>query len=597
MYVFLFLAITILILITVVIIQSRDKSTKKPTNPTTDPPVTTDPPACTKYKYDKECLDTCGEKYVNETEKTCYNDIPQGKYADGKILLDNCIESINNKYTYNKTCVLNCDPYNYVDTMESKCYDDIPQDKYLASDGKTIVLSCNNNDYVDKTNRICYNYFPNDIYYLDTDNKTLVTSCGNNFANKTEKKCLTSTQLSPYIEVDNVKITNNLDKFITNTSDVISPMVFYENNIDPGLIASTATDFIDLKMSSSGSVYAKVYKNKIEIFVQDLFNQANVLPKYTIRVPQDITGLDPTLEVEDFNFCGEDNILTILSQGIIVCKSTDTTTPGKFKKIMYLLIIYNNNYETILLENTNTNLSSSYGEYNINNGEIFNIHNPVHLGTRYYQQDVVRRDLFSVCSSFSRDSTNSSVSYIQFYINYNFPNSPFTPYPIFEPIGDIPPIYDLQYSNLNKYENINVKSTYNIIAKLKLYSDNSFKLDMINNKGSYNSLLSNENVVSNIAVGCFISNYINTVSNDSTETIYYVKRENSILKLQKYKYISSSNSTTNIVAYEFPVSSSNAYVYLTSNRDGSILAIGIHDGNTKSLWKYTEATNTVSKIL
>ena len=205
-----------------------------------------------------------------------------------------------------------------------------------------------------------------------------------------------------------------------------------------------------------------------------------------------------------------------------------------------------------------------------------------------------------VCSSFSRDSTNSSVSYvsyIEFYINYNFPNSPFTPYPIFEPRGSIPLIYDLQYSNLNKYENINVKSTYNIIAKLKLYSDNSLKLDMIEDKGSYNSLLSNENVVSNIAVGCFISNYINTVSNDSTETIYYVKRENSILKLQKYKYISSSNSTTNIVAYEFPVSSSNAYAYLTSNRDGSILAIGIHDGNTKSLWKYTEATNTVSKIL
>ena len=486
--------------------------------------------------------------------------------------------------------------------MESKCYDDIPQDKYLASDGKTIVLSCNNNDYVDKTKRICYNYFPSDIYYLDTDNKTLVTSCGNNYVDYTEKKCLTVNQLTSYREFDNVKINNDFSKFITNTSDAISPTIFFNGINQQALIASNATDFIDLKISNSGSFYAKVYKTKIEIFDQDLFNQPNANIKYRINILQNITGTDSTSEVEDFNFIGEESFVVGSSryacQAVISLKSNIIN--GEIKKTMYLILLkYNYDYQI-----TNLDVPKN-GVYNINS-EIFTIHKPVYLGTYLYVYDnrfasvFARRDMIGVCFSF-KSQNESSLYYSQFILNYD-PNSS----NIYLSPTTTLIINDTQYANT--YEYINVKPTINIVPALKFYNDNSSKLDIIK-LTNYSSLssavldttMTKDNVVSNVAVGSNLSNYDagSTIYTKSTDIIYYVTRDNSKLKLQKYKYI-SSNSTTDtmdVIAYEFPVSSSDAYAYLTSNRDGSILAIGIHDGNTKSLWKYTEATNTVSKIL
>ena len=612
MSIFLILGITILILITIVIIQSN----KKKETPTTQPP-TTQPPACTKYKYNTSCLDNCGDKFVDEDDKKCYDTIPTGKYADSKTLVSSCGEK-------------------FVDETEKKCYDTIPDGKY--ADRKILLDNCGDK-YVNETEKTCYDTIPDGKY---ADGKTLLTSCGESQTNKIvkgnmcvntcdeflhepqdetlygeckstcdsyyiqstlAKLCLNASELNSIFDFDNVKINDDFSKFIINLAG--TPKVFYQSNNEKSLISSAVNvpSFIDLKMSSSGSVYARVYKTNIEILVQDPFNPP-VVPKHNISIPQSFIERNLPLntalgyEIEDFNFCGEDGVRGALSQAIIILKSTVPNQQGKLKKVMYILVIRDNNYELLPSDQN----AFPDGEYNETNGEMFNMHKPVYLGTSF-ENNNLRQDLFGICFSFTNPGLESYLYYRQFSINY-YSSLSTTSFII---LGTLP-IYDFPYNGTYQY--INAKPTKNTITALRLYTgDTNNTIDIIKLEDNYYIGLefdTTPNVVSNIAVGSTITITDNTTyPYQSKEIVYYVTRDNSVLKLNKYKYIKTQsvsslpdpNITNREVAYEFPpVSNSNAYAYLTSNSDGSILTIGIHDGDKKNLYKYNEVSNTVEQL-
>lgn len=584
MTIFLILGITILILITIVIVQSskKEKSTSQP--PTTDPP-TTQPPACTKYKYNSSCLDTCGDKFVDETEKKCYDSVPDGKYADGKNLLDNC----GNKY---------------VNETEKKCYDEIPTGKY--ADGKTLLDNCGESE----TNKIvkgniCVSSC--DEFTYEPQDKTLnlygecKSTCDNYYIQSVfEKLCLNANLINALFKFDNVKITDDFSKFIID--EKIYPnnppniRVFYQGNNQKELRKSVVNSpgLIDLKMSSSGTVYARVYKNKIEILIQDLFNQPSTLPKYTINVPQNFSQLNSTLgyEIEDFNFCGKDGVLGTLTQAIIILKST-VPQNGALKKEVYVVIIRDNDFSLFPVQSLNY-----YDSY------ILNVYKPSYLGI-IFTSSTLREDMFSLCYSTKSDNYIDLV-YLQFIIS-NKNNDSQVYYTKNERI-----IQKYSFNGTFIGTFINAKSTKHIVALLSDKNNtNTYDIDIYNLNDDYKIQESpspniTPNVVSNIAVGCTITNNTTTPA-QSKEIAYYVSREpnSSDLKLFKYKYIKTQTVTSlpdpNItippeVVYVFPVSSSNACAYLNSNSDGSILAIGIHDGNTNNLYKYNEVSNTVEKI-
>lgn len=578
MAIFIVLAIVILLTATIVIIQSNKKketpttsppTTKPPTTkpPTTTPaPTTTPPPACTKYKYNTSCLDTCGDKFVDENEKKCYDTVPDGKYADGKTLLTSCGESETNKIVKDDMCVNTCNEFLH------------------SSQDETVEGECKST---------CDDYFTKD-YITETTFR---------------KICLKASEWAEIFDFDNIKINDNFTRFlITLNSNYSEPDIvsFGLGNTTTKEIVSIGflkddnniiDNFIDLKMSSSGSLYAAVYKNKVQIF-DELENNSLPSIDFTDNITLPIKIRDSSYnEIKDFYFYGRDNITpNKLTQGIVIF--TDNVRNWMFPfTINKTLVNGNFTYSIQYFENIWNPISIS-----------LYINKPEYLGISYVDQNT---NVYSFSISITKlqnnevvpSSAESIVDRYEFDVTYYFNNTPSeyvfrTAYNI---IKDNNPGTDGIYD----YEYLSVKPTFYLTSILRLYNS-GLTLDIKHKNNTTNNIIldvKQTNIVSNIAVASKITNSTiipdNNNPRETEEIVYFATRDPNIpnvLNINKFKYTSPQTINSQVIRQIAGLFTSGTYAALSSNIDGSILTIGVHNGDKKNLYKYDDTTNTFSTI-
>lgn len=309
-----------------------------------------EPPAeiCSKYTYNNTCVDNCGDKYVDEKTRTCYDAIPQGKFAFDKKIVSSC----DDKYTDGQLCLFTCGE-KYVDESKKICYDNIPSGKY--ADGKKIVEICDINKYVDgrecvsdcfnrDVNRVidgknCIKYCDKFLHFGVNNNNVIQEckdSCNSYYVNdklkqiSSHSKYCISPIMVPFIGMYNLFINFPGDKFIVDFEDFKDEKLFLQNtnNQDgtqnkellPLLLRSSGN--LKLKkfvVSPAGNTYGVVYEDHIDVYNQDIFN-GNYAPFRVIN-PSDITSsaiiTNPSMEgsiIEDCIIYDEENLLVLLKK-------------------------------------------------------------------------------------------------------------------------------------------------------------------------------------------------------------------------------------------------------------------------------------------
>lgn len=313
-----------------------------------------EPPAeiCSKYTYNNTCVDSCGDKYVDEKTRTCYDAVPQGKFAFDKKIVSSC----DDKYTDGQLCVFNCGD-KYVDESKKACYDGIPDGKF--ADGKKIVEICDINKYVDGRECVsdCFNRQVNVViegkncikdcnkflHFGVNNNNNLIEeckdSCNNYYINDKLKRisshskyCLSSIVV-PFIGMSNLFINSIGDKFIVDLKDLSNEKLFLQNT---EIVAGTQNkELLPLLLISSGNIklkkfvvspeantYGIVYEDHIDVYKDDIFD-GNYAPLRVINT-SDITTDEPLMEGAII----EDCIMYDASNLLIFTKKIDTNYKG-----------------------------------------------------------------------------------------------------------------------------------------------------------------------------------------------------------------------------------------------------------------------------
>jgi len=304
-----------------------------------------EPPAeiCSKYIYNNTCVDSCGDKYVDEKTRTCYDDIPQGKFAFDKKIVSSC----DDKYTDGQLCLFTCGE-KYVDENQKACYEYIPDGKY--TDGKKIVEICDINKYVDGRECVsdCFNREVNVVIegkncikdctkFLHSiiNNNNIVEeckdSCNNYYINDKFKRVSTHSKycISPIVvKMNNLFINSLGDKFIFDWKDSVNEKIYVQKGTEnKELLPLVLRSSENLKLkkfvvSPDGNTYGVAYEDHIDVYNQDIFN-GNYPPLRVINT-SDITTDEPLMEGAII----EDCIMYDASNLLIFTKKIDTTYKG-----------------------------------------------------------------------------------------------------------------------------------------------------------------------------------------------------------------------------------------------------------------------------
>ena len=257
------------------------------------------PKICSDYAYNNECVSSCGDKFVDEEKRICYDSIPEGKFAFEKKIVSSC----NDKYKYGKTCLISCGN-KYMDETSKTCYDSIPVGNFL--DGNKIVSSCGEkyndgqlcvSDCISRPeNKIiqgkscikdCEYYLP-----LDTKNIGLVKECKENCDNYyindifnrvfSHKKYCILPQSVPSINMNNLFIFGNKN-YMFDLEDGDNEKIFLRKKMEeynipnkefnPVVFSGTENSFLrKIDVSPDGTTYAVMYNDHVDVYKQDIFN-------------------------------------------------------------------------------------------------------------------------------------------------------------------------------------------------------------------------------------------------------------------------------------------------------------------------------------
>ena len=337
-----------------------------------------EPPAeiCSKYIYNNTCVDSCGDKYVDEKTRTCYDAIPQGKFAFDKKIVSSC----DDKYTDGQLCVLDCGE-KYVDESKKICYDDIPSGKY--ADGKKIVSACGNK-YVD--NNICVETCNDRPVNIVTDGKDCVSVCDkillfnanaqNVFECSTNcdyyyihdifkvmgphnKYCITPN-LVPFVDMTKLFINQDGSKFVfdlahnaEDSSQLYLQKGVESKSLNPYLF-ETQDQLKYIRISPDGNTYAFVYSTYIDVYNQDVFRSQSLTP-IRINTPLAESTIEECVVYDAMNV-----LMSIKRLDISI---DENSYPSEIIYRFYHLIIQdseNIKYFTILNQSSTTNLDQEY---------------------------------------------------------------------------------------------------------------------------------------------------------------------------------------------------------------------------------------------
>jgi len=286
--------IAILIGSIVVMAVSANKKKKE------EPPAET----CSNYIYNKACVESCGDKYVDEFKRECYDTIPAGKFAFDKKIVASC----EDKYTDGQMCVLSCGN-KYVDESKKACYDNPPTGMFL--DGNKLVSSCDAtnkyadgqlcvNDCADRPVNViiegknCIKDCTKYLHNFMTQNNKLTGECKDscdfyyindkfNLLGTNGKYCL-SPSIVPSVRMDKLFIDNTGDKFIVDYKNTENEKIFLQksnvfNELLPIVLKDTENSFFrKFVVSPDGNTYGVVYNDHVDVYNGDIFNNDNLTP-------------------------------------------------------------------------------------------------------------------------------------------------------------------------------------------------------------------------------------------------------------------------------------------------------------------------------
>jgi len=205
--------------------------------------------SCSNYIYNNACVENCGDKYVDEFKRECYDTIPAGKFAFDKKIVASC----EDKYTDGQMCVLSCGN-KYVDESKKACYDNVPSGMF--ADGNKLVSSCDANKYTD--GQLCVNNCADRPLNTIIEGKNCIKDCTkylHNFMMQNNKltgeckdacdfyyindkfnrmgtngKYCLSPSVVPSVRMDNLFIDNSGDKFILDYKNTESEKIFLQKS-------------------------------------------------------------------------------------------------------------------------------------------------------------------------------------------------------------------------------------------------------------------------------------------------------------------------------------------------------------------------------
>lgn len=245
---------------------------------------------CNKYTYNSLCLENCGDKYVDETKKTCYDTIPDDMFADGKNLVSSCDDK---KYIDGKECVSNC----------------ITRPVNVVIDGKNCIQTCNKYlNYADnkfECNGTC------DYYSIDNKFK--------NFGIH-DNICISPSNAITLMNMKNLFMSND-GNFIVDVVDGPEEKIFLKSSNYKTLVPLTLgnignNSFKKLLVSPSGLTYGNVYNNSIDVYTIDIFNTDKY---YKIKPPISLyisSMVGTNVEIEDCIMYNDFSYLLLLKRSL-----------------------------------------------------------------------------------------------------------------------------------------------------------------------------------------------------------------------------------------------------------------------------------------
>lgn len=420
--------IAILIGSIVVIAVSANKKKKE------EPPAET----CSNYIYNKACVESCGDKYVDEFKRECYDTIPAGKFAFDKKIVASC----EDKYTDGQMCVLSCGN-KYVDESKKACYDTVPTGMF--ADGNKLVSSCDANKYIDGEfcvndcadrpvnviieGKNCIKDCTKFLHNFMTQNNKLTGECKDacdfyyindkfNRLGTNGKYCL-SPSVVPSVRMDKLFINNSGKKFILDYKNTENEKIFLQKGIEdtefteykdllPIVLKDTATSFFrKFAVSPNGNTYGVVYNDHIDVYNQDIFNNDNLTPLVVIN-PSDVTN-DPSMQgaiIEDCIVYDDLNLLVLLKK-----INQDKHIYGFYH--VYIITLPSVSIKAYIIDSTfEKPLGNKFVLYNaIKSEQVSNVQNRYNIG---YVEDFSTTPSINpsyITYTFTTNSFNSILSY------------------------------------------------------------------------------------------------------------------------------------------------------------------------------------------
>lgn len=311
---------------------------------------------CSDYTYNNECVSSCGDKFVDEEKRICYDSIPEGKFAFEKKIVSSC----NDKYKYGKTCLISCGD-KYIDETSKTCYDSnsIPDGKFL--DGNKIVSSCGEK-YID--GQMCVDTCNNRPENIITDGKNCVSVCDKFLIENTNGDNICASSCEYYyihdmfnrmgvhanyclipnmvsiIDMKNLFINQDGTKFVfelihneEDTQQIYLQKGQESKELNPYVFADSQNILKFLRISPDGNTYAFVYSDHVDVYTQDVFRSQSITP---LRINNPLA--DSIIE-ECFVYDNKNLIISIRKEN----SSTEV-----FCKMYHIAII---DYENKLVQN------------------------------------------------------------------------------------------------------------------------------------------------------------------------------------------------------------------------------------------------------
>ena len=274
-----FLIVILITSIIVIAVYSNKKEKEKP-------PVKT----CNGYLYNNLCMENCGDKYVDESKKICYDTIPDGMFLDGKKLVSSCEAS---KYIDGIACVSDC----------------ITRPDNVVIDGKNCVETCNKYlNFVD-------NKFEckDSCEYYSIDNKFKRFGIHDNI-------CISPSNAITLMNMKNLFMSND-GNFIVDVVDGPEEKIFLKSSnyktLVPLRIGNIGnTSFKKLLVSPSGNTDGEVYNTNINIYTVDVFNNEFYYKTNPVisLYPSSLVG--SAIEIEDCIMYNDFSYLLVLKKSL-----------------------------------------------------------------------------------------------------------------------------------------------------------------------------------------------------------------------------------------------------------------------------------------